>query len=323
MEVILSQFFGILDNNVGTVIGALVFTASTMLAFGALTAVQMRVAVRRRTADISINGSYRAGDSARLPQDGGLKAVQRVVDYATKHYAGANDKHMRVLRQQMLQAGILDSRAPIFYFIWRTALAIGLATTAFIAVPTFLPDAKTWLWPLVCIFGIIGYLAPGIYLKRRISSRQTEHRSGFPDFMDLLVVCANAGLSMESALDRVGRELTRAYPSLGRNIYMTILEIRAGRPLTEALEHFADRVGLEEARSFATLLQQSEELGSSLTDALRVYSDDMRHKRLSLAEEKAHSLPAKLSIPLIVFIFPVLIVVIMLPAYIRYKYGIS
>jgi tight adherence protein C len=127
---------------------------------------------------------------------------------------------------------------------------------------------------------------------------------------------------MEAALDRVGRELGDSYPSLSANIYMTTLEIRAGRPLSEAFEHFAERLGLDEARSFATLLQQSQELGSSLTEALRVYSDDMRHKRMSLAEEKAYSLPAKLSVPLILCIFPVIIVVILLPVYVRVKLGI-
>jgi tight adherence protein C len=139
--------------------------------------------------------------------------------------------------------------------------------------------------------------------------------------MDLLVVCADAGLSMEAALDRVGRELADSYPSLGANIHMATLEIRAGRSMSEALEHLGDRLGLEEARSFAMLLQQSEELGSSMSDALRVYSDDMRHKRLSRAEEKAYSLPAKLSVPLILCVFPVLVIVIMLPAYVRVKIG--
>jgi tight adherence protein C len=98
---------------------------------------------------------------------------------------------------------------------------------------------------------------------------------------------------------------------------MTNLEIRAGRTMTESLEHFGDRLGLEEARSFATLIQQSEELGSSIGDALRVYSDDMRHKRLSRAEEKAYSLPAKLAVPMMVCIFPTLFVVILLPVIVR------
>jgi tight adherence protein C len=136
-----------------------------------------------------------------------------------------------------------------------------------------------------------------------------------------LVVCAEAGLSMEAALDRVGRELSVSYPSLAANIYMTVLELRAGRSLSEALENLGDRLGLKEARSFATLLQQSEELGASLTDALRVYSDDMRHQRLSRAEEKAYSLPAKLSVPLTLCVFPVVVLVIMLPVYVRFKFA--
>src|SRR5205823_14787077 len=99
--------------------------------------------------------------------------------------------------------------------------------------------------------GLAGYFAPSYYLSRRIKARQTEHRTGFPDFMDLLVVCAEAGLSMEASLDRVGRELADSYPSLSANAYMTTLEMRAGRTLSEALEQFGDRLGLEEARSFA------------------------------------------------------------------------
>jgi tight adherence protein C len=126
---------------------------------------------------------------------------------------------------------------------------------------------------------------------------------------------------MEAALERVGRELGDSYPSLTANIHVTNLEIRAGRALKDALERFADRLGLEEARSFATLLQQSEKLGSSMTEALRVYSDDMRHQRLSRAEEKAYSLPAKLSVPLTLCVFPVVIIVIMLPVYVRFKVG--
>jgi tight adherence protein C len=139
---------------------------------------------------------------------------------------------------------------------------------------------------MVIAAGIAGYVAPSIYIDRRIAARKMEHRGGFPDFMDLLVICADSGLSMEASLERVGRDLGDSYPSLSANIHVTNLEIRAGRSLKDALERFADRLALDEARSFATLINQSIDLGSSITDALRVYSDDMRHKRLSRAEEK-------------------------------------
>jgi len=165
--------------------------------------------------------------------------------------------------------------------------------------------------------GTLGYLAPSFYLDRRIATRRQEHQSGFPDFMDLLVVCADAGLSMEAALDRVGRELGVSYPSLCANIHVANLEIRAGSTMIEALEHLAERLGLEEARSFATLIQQSNELGSSIGDALRVYSDEMRDKRMSRAEEKAYALPAKLTVPMMVFLFPVLLIAILCPVIVR------
>jgi tight adherence protein C len=169
--------------------------------------------------------------------------------------------------------------------------------------------------------GIFGYLAPTLYVDRRIAARRDQHRAGFPDFMDLLVVCTDSGLSMEAALERVGRELGDSYPSLCANIHMANLEIRAGRSMADALEHLGDRLALDEARSFATLIQQSIELGSSVTEALRIYSDDMRHKRLSRAEEKAYSLPAKLAVPMMACIFPVLFVVILLPVFVRLYTG--
>ena len=231
-----------------------------------------------------------------------------------------NKGETKELRRRLLQAGFLDTRAPVLFFLARAIAAVVLALGAFLLMPMLLKPESP-MWPSLWIGGLAGYFAPSVYLSRRIAGRQVEHRTGFPDFMDLLVVCADAGLSMEAALDRVGRELADSYRSLSANVHMATLEMRAGRTLSETLDHLADRLGLEEARSFATLLQQSEKLGSSLTEALRVYSDDMRHKRLSRAEEKAYSLPAKLSVPLTLCVFPVVIIVIMLPVYVKLKLG--
>ena len=203
----------------------------------------------------------------------------------------------------------------------RTLLAVGFAVAVFVLVPLIITLSSSMLWLAVIVGGIAGYVGPSMYIDRRIAKRRDEHRAGFPDFMDLLVVCADSGLSMEASLERVGHELGDSYPSLCTNIHMANLEIRAGRTMTDALEHLGDRLGLEEARSFATLVQQSAELGSSITEALRVYSDDMRHKRLSRAEEKAYALPAKLAVPMMVCIFPVLFVVILLPVIVRLYTG--
>ncbi|HZL61351.1 MAG TPA: type II secretion system F family protein, partial [Pseudolabrys sp.] len=236
-------------------------------------------------------------------------------------YSSTNDEHMKVLRRRLIQAGIYDPRGVAFFFIARTALAVGIAAAVFVARPMMESHGTTFFWLMVIVGGIAGYVGPSMYVDRRISTRKEEHRAGFPDFMDLLVVCADSGLSMEAALERVGRELGDSYPSLSANIHMTNLESRAGRPLKDALERFADRLALDEAQAFATLINQSIDLGSSITDALRVYSDDMRHKRLSRAEEKAYALPAKLSVPMMVCIFPVLFVVILLPVFVRLHVG--
>jgi tight adherence protein C len=298
-----------------------VFAAAAMLAFGIMASVRVRTDVKRRTASIAVAAAGTDGGSRSL-RHASAKATQRLIDYANQHFSPSGEGEMKQLRRQLLQAGFLDPRAGAFYFLARVAMAVVLGLGALMAAPLVLAGGSSLFWPFIWLGAIGGYMSPKVYVDRRIAKRRNEHRAGFPDFMDLLVVCADAGLSMESALDRVGRELADSYPSLSQNIYMTTLEVRAGRTMSEALEHFADRLGLDEARSFATLLQQSEELGSSLTEALRVYSDDMRHKRMSIAEEKAYSLPAKLSVPLIVCIFPVIIIVIMLPVYVRFTYGV-
>ena len=297
----------------------LVFLASGTLAFAFMAFARVRGSVKRRTARIMDDDDDR--NPKRSLRYSSVKAVAQLIEYTTKHYAGGNDADMRLLRQRLIQAGIYDPRGVAFFFIARTALAVLLGIAMFVVVPMVKPGGGSFHWLMVIVGGIAGYIGPSMYIDRRIAARKIEHRSGFPDFMDLLVVCADSGLSMEAAFERVSRELGESYPSLTANIHVTNLEIRAGRNLKEALERFGDRLALEEARAFATLINQSIDLGSSITDALRVYSDDMRHKRLSRAEEKAYALPAKLSVPMMVCIFPVLFVVILLPVFVRLHVG--
>ena len=165
--------------------------------------------------------------------------------------------------------------------------------------------------------GGAGYFAPGLVLMRLISTKMREYRNGFPDFMDLMIVCSDAGMSMEAGIERVATELSATYPSLSQNLQLVSLELRAGRSLDDALKSLADRMSLDEVRSFATLLQQSKELGTSLSGALRVFSDEMRHKRMSKAEEKAHSLPAKMSVPVTVCILPVVLMIAIIPIIVK------
>jgi len=310
---------GLFGDASATMLSLLVFLATGTLAFAVMIGVRAQQAIRRRAARVVLEDESGAG--RRSLRHSGLKVAQKLLDYTSKHYSSADSQDMKKLRRRLTQAGIYDPRATSFFFLARVGLAIFGAIAAFFLLPMLGMQGKSSFWLFVMTAGLGGYLAPSFYLDKLIARKRLEHQSGFPDFLDLMVVCADAGLAMEAALDRVGRELGEAYPSLSANIHMTNLEIRAGRTLSEALDHLGDRLALEEARSFAALVQQSDELGSSISDALRVYSDDMRHKRMSRAEEKAYSLPAKLSLPMMICIFPTLFVVILCPVIVRMVTG--
>ena len=321
MDTISFMLANMFRDNASVLMALLVFLATGTAAFSLMAFVRVHGAVKRRTVRL-MGDAEQAAKSSRSLRYSSLKAMAQLLEYTTKHYGGTNDGNMKVLRRRLIQAGIYDPRGVAFFFIARTALAIGVAVILFLLLPMVTSHGGSFFWLMVIVGGIAGYVGPSMYIDRRIAARKIEHQSGFPDFMDLLVVCADSGLSMEASFERVGRELGDSYPSLTANIHMTNLEIRAGKNLKEALERFADRLALEEARAFATLINQSIDLGSSITDALRVYSDDMRHKRLSRAEEKAYALPAKLSLPMMVCIFPVIFVVILLPVFVRLHTGI-
>jgi tight adherence protein C len=311
--------FAMFGTSASTMLTVLVFLATATLAFAVMLGVRVRGAVRRRAARVSVDVDEPGG--RRALRYSGLRAAQKLIEYTTKHYSAVDDENVKILRRRLVQAGIYSPHGAAIFFIARGLTAVAVTGASFFLLPMLGFGGKTSFWLFLMVGGLFGYLAPSFILDRIIEKKRVQHQSGFPDFMDLLVVCADAGLSMEAALDRIGRELVDSYPSLAANIHMANLEIRAGRTMTEALEHLGDRLGLEEARSFATLIQQSDELGSSIGEALRVYSDDMRHKRLSRAEEKAYSLPAKLALPMMICIFPVLFVVILCPIIVRMATG--
>jgi tight adherence protein C len=304
---------GLFDNDAAT-LSMLVFLAAGTLAFALMIGMRARSAVRRRAA--AVGPTDEAGGRPSL-QNSGLAVARKLVDYTAKHYVSTDNKDAKVLRRRLLQAGIYAEHAAAYFFLARAGMAVALALAAAFALSFFNFNNNTAFWLFVMVAAVFGYLAPSFYLDRRVARRRIEHQAGFPDFLDLLVVCADAGLAMEASLERVARELAGSHRSLAANIHIANLEIRAGRMLTEALDHLADRLGLEEARSFANLIQQSDELGSSISGALRVYSDDMRHKRMSRAEEKAYALPAKLTVPMMVCIFPTIFIVILAPVIVR------
>ncbi|MGE3642496.1 MAG: type II secretion system F family protein [Beijerinckiaceae bacterium] len=266
---------------------------------------------RRVMAEPGTFSTTQLGVTARLSA-----RATRVIESMAKA-AGADDlenKSAKELRGRLVMAGFYDKSAVKIYFGLRmvTAAVAGvLAAAIVIAFAGLEPLSRLGFFAALAF--LVGYFLPSIMLNRRIENAQLEYRAGFPDFMDLMVVCAQAGLSMEAGIAKIGRELASSYPALSRNLEFTTIEIRSGKTLSQSIESLARRLGIDEAKSFATLLSQSEELGSSLSQSLRAYSEDMRNKRLMKAEEKAFSLPAKMVVPLTLFVFPSLLVVLLLP----------
>ena len=304
------QIFG--ETTVLLLVPSLAFLTVALVVYVALRMVNNRSAVRRRLT------RSEGAPSAVEHKTGRSTAYRATASKVAKRVGPTDPREMKKLRAKLVQAGFYDPSAISWFFLSRILAAIGLTGVTAIAVWTLVPDlSRLNFWFCVGVGGAVGYLLPQFYLGNRVKRRIQSHRDGFPDFMDLLVICADAGLSMEASLARISQEIMETHPSLSDNLSIASAELRAGSPMSKALENLAARLAVPEANSFATLIQQSVELGSSITEALRVYSDDMRHRRLSTAEEKAYGLPAKLSVPLTLCILPVVMVVAMLPVIIR------
>jgi tight adherence protein C len=158
------------------------------------------------------------------------------------------------------------------------------------------------------------YKAPDIWLKNKVTKRSNAIRKGLPDALDLLVICAEAGLTVDAAFHRVAKELGKAYPELGDEFGLTAIELGFLNERRNAFENLAQRVDLEAVRGVVTTMIQTEKYGTPLASALRVLSAEFRHERMMRAEEKAARLPAIMTVPLILFILPTLFVVILGPA---------
>jgi tight adherence protein C len=225
---------------------------------------------------------------------------------------------LSVLRSRLMQAGFYNREAPVIYLGVRAA-ALVVATVGVILTLPLAIGGKGGLGGIL-IAGVLSGLAilgPDKVLAMRRTSREREYADGFPDLLDLLVASVEAGLSLDAAVTRVTEELARRYPNLTVHLRFLVLELRAGKSRKDAWSAFADRLGIDDARQLATMLRQAEEMGTSLGETLTVFSQDMRAKRMLRAEEKALALSAKLTVPLIMFIFPCLLGALMLPAVAR------
>jgi tight adherence protein C len=221
-----------------------------------------------------------------------------------------------VIQQKLAHAGYRNRELAVMVIAARMVLPIVLGLAAFILlyVVEIYPD---WQMKRVAALGFavfIGYKGPELFLKNKAGKRTTEIRKGLPDALDLLVICAEAGLTVDAAFNRVAKELGRAYPELGDEFALTAIELSFLSERKMAFDNLAYRVDLESVRGVVTTMVQTERYGTPLASALRVLSAEFRNERMMRAEEKAARLPAIMTVPLILFILPVLFIVILGPA---------
>lgn len=223
------------------------------------------------------------------------------------------------LRRRFVTAGIRNPSAPTAFFGAKTVLAIGLPMLTFIVLSVLMqPPVKgnaLLFWLLLS--AALGYYLPNIVLSRLIAVRQREIFENFPDALDLMTVCMEAGLGTEAALNKVAEEMVHKSEVLSDEMRLVNLELRAGAPRERALRNLALRTGVEEVDGFVSMIIQAERFGTSIAQALRVHSDMLRTRRRQRAEEAAAKIALKLLFPLIFGIFPSLMLVLMGPAVIQ------
>jgi tight adherence protein C len=221
-----------------------------------------------------------------------------------------------LLRSRLMQAGFYSREAPVIFLGIKAACVAAATLVVVLTLPMLIGQKGGNMGALMLAVGVsvAALYGPDFLLKQRKTTREREYADGFPDLLDLLVASVEAGLSLDAGVTRVTEELERRYPFLTVHLRALVLELRAGRARKDAWTSFADRLGIDDARALATMLRQAEEMGTSLGETLSVFSSDMRQKRMLRAEEKALGLSAKLTVPLILFIFPSLLGALMLPA---------
>jgi tight adherence protein C len=214
-----------------------------------------------------------------------------------------------VAQQRLVRAGFREDSAVKVLYGAKFLLPITLLAIAFL---TGLVAKNTFL---ACAFSLgIGFLIPDFYLGHLITKRQKAIHKGLADVLDMLVICIEAGLSLDQATARSAAELVKAQPEISDELQMVVLEQRAGRPRSEAWRRMADRTGVDSVRNLVSMLVQSEQLGTSVAKTMRVHGDTLRTQRVQQVEEEAAKTSVKLVFPLVFFIFPSLFVVLLGPA---------
>ncbi|MCK4603415.1 MAG: type II secretion system F family protein [Deltaproteobacteria bacterium] len=235
-----------------------------------------------------------------------------------KHLVPEDSADYTRTRSKFLRAGLRRANVVTIFWGIKLLLTFSFPICFLLAGITFLKpiDANTNLF-ICLLLAFSGFYLPDIWLLMRTSRRKNKILEGLPDALDLMVVCVETGMGLDATINRVAEEIGLGHKILSDELKLMNLEIRAGKSREDALRDLATRTGLEDVNSLVTLLIQTDRFGTSVAQALRVYSDSVRTKRYQRAEEIAAKLPVKLMLPLILLIFPSLFVVILGPAAVR------
>jgi len=295
----------------------MVVCALCWVALALFAPVALRERLRRFLGQRAVAG---VGDAPRL------RWIERVASVArplTRLSIPDEGWEKSTLRTRFMNAGWRNPAAPTLYFAAKTALAL-LSPAVLAPVMLLRGDASGRMVLMILLCGAaLGYYLPNAVLARRVKQRRREIFETIPDALDLLTVCVEAGLSLERALVKVAAEIHIKSVVLAQEMQIVLMEMRAGFSKEKALRNFALRSGVEDVDTLVAMLIQSERFGTSVGDALRVYADNLRHKRRMIAEETAARIGLKLLFPLIFCIFPTLMMVLLGPAAIQISRAMS
>ncbi len=228
-----------------------------------------------------------------------------------------DEQEYSAVRLKLLQAGYRSKNAVRTYNFMQFALGIGLliigALYAIVQSATGQPSTQALILS-VLLPGAVGYMLPKYWVTRRQEERQEEITNGFPDSLDMMLVCVEAGQSLDQSINRVSKEIRAGYPALADEFEIVGHEMKAGKEKTQVLRDMSERAGVPDVASFVTVLIQSASFGTSIAEALRVYAGEMRDKRVMRAEEKANKLPTKMTLATMMLTVPPLLIILIGPS---------
>jgi tight adherence protein C len=308
--------------NESLLLSFLIFAALLLVIFSLYLLLKTMGVKRRIVEKIEKEGALESpgvstGDAAEPA--GALK--QYFVDLTTRlgqYSAPKGEEELTHRKKKLIVAGYRKSNAPIVFYGLKILLAVALPSAVFIALMFLgIPVRKMALLILLLTLALVGFYGPDLWVRLATASRQEKITEGFPDALDMMVVCVEAGMGLDQAIKRVSDEMKLNYRIISEEFGQMNMELRAGRSRQDAMRNLGARTDVEDVKSLVTLLIQTDKFGTSIAQALRVHSDSMRTKRRQRAEERAMKLPVKLLFPLILFIFPSLFVAVIGPGAIQ------